>query len=113
MTADNRAAKQAMMDDRLRQDFRRHRADRLASTVMHILGGTIEGREREAYHRLFDAFYEQGFEIVTEEERRASGEEPRDEKGWTATERLEYRQKLADAFLRPLTPIFLDKPKGS
>jgi hypothetical protein len=94
------------MKDDLRMDLRRHRAMQISARVAHLLNDLIPDENMyEAQDRLLELFYTTGL-WETDDSRMFEGKEPRDEKGWTATELYEYRQRLLTVLQKPI-PLFL------
>lgn len=102
---DNQTATQKWEDDDLRYDLRRHKAKDLAGFVMSLIRpylcdhGDARGC-RDASRALTKAFYDAGFEVLTDETRRAAGLPPRDEKGWTAHELLALEQRRIELMMQ-------------
>lgn len=73
-------------------ELRRYRANMFTAFVMQKIGHLLEPDEdypkklRDAHDNLFELFYEAGFDVITDEDRRQAGLEPRGELGFTDRE---------------------------
>jgi len=85
--------------DKLQQiNFRELRAQAMASAIMLEIQDVAGEADLGAIHnRLLDVLHKNGAAWTTEPERIAMGFEPRDEFGWTPTERVEAKQQHLDA----------------
>lgn len=97
---------ETMRHEGLRINRRYMRAQQLTAAIMNLLKDHIEthgdeDHHREAHYKLLALFSENGFEVVTDGDRERAGVEPRDEKGWTATEMVEMERRIMDAMLTP------------
>ncbi len=94
-----------------RLNFRRARAQALAAALMDEVKDVLPGDFDQAavYDRLLDVLYQNGAAWTTDEERRRYGLEPRDELGWTPSERVEWEQKKAEALLAAMQPLTVSK----
>ena len=59
------------------------------SEIRDLLSSDIE---TEAHDRLLETLYRNGVMLVRDDERAKLGLEPRDEKGWTPSERVKHEQ---------------------
>lgn len=106
-SVENMAASSVKIQKIERIDLRRRRADYFTVTVLEEIKDLLPNDViQEVHHRLFKVFHENGACIITDEERRAEGLEPRDELGWTPSERLAQNQ------LKPKT-IQMTAPNSS
>lgn len=77
-------------------DKRRIRATNLTAALMQEVMDVLPERHEDyslLHDRLMNVLYENGAAWTTEEERLAYGFEPRDDLGWTSSERVEYEMK--------------------
>lgn len=76
-------------------DLRRKRAMSLTVALMQEIRDLIpmEFDERSVGDRIFDVLYMNGAAWTTDEERSRFGFEPRDELGWTPSERVAQKQR--------------------
>ena len=91
-----------MKDEIERQNLRLMRAQEFAAALMMEIGDVLESdfdrNARRAVHdRLIDVLYRNGACFTTDEERQKIGLEPRDELGWTPSERVDYEKKRIEA----------------
>lgn len=81
-----------------RYDRRRARAVALTAALMLELDDVLgEYDKRAVYERLLKVLYDNGAAWTTDEERAALGLEPRDELGWTPSERVANEQHRIEA----------------
>lgn len=84
---------------------KRHlRAQPFAAEIMRILDDALDRspEHESAFRRLFfneliDSLVRNGACWTTEEERKALGFEPRDQEGWTLSERMEEKRRMHEA----------------
>ena len=68
-------------------NLRKKRTDAFVALVMGALDDIISADDRyKIFERLYSAIYDAEIEILTEEDRRIAGMEPRNEMGWTNSE---------------------------
>ena len=90
-----------------RSDFRRHRAAAFTAAVMREIEDIIpDDVRRDVFYRLDDLFYKNGASIMTDEDRAKEGLEPRDAKGWTPSERVDYERRKMEAMQMMAAGIF-------
>lgn len=77
----------------MRMNHRKHDSQLIGrsifSEIRDLLPSDVEG---EVYKRLLETLYLNGVMLVRDDERAKLGLEPRDEKGWTPSERVKYEQ---------------------
>ena len=84
----------------MRPDLRYHRAQQLTAAVFRELQDDIpQEKHRDIHDKLLKLFHDNGWSIMTDEDRRESGLEPRDNHGWTPSERVRDEQRLNAAML--------------
>lgn len=97
-------------------DLRRNRAMAMTAHVMQTIGKYITNDEdnfqRRASEDLFELFYENGVDIVTDQMRADAGLPPRGPKGWTEVELRIMEDKRTEAMLRPFPPMILMKDEA-
>ena len=87
-----------------RFDFRRSRSQQMLAAVMNELGDLIPHQNRkDAYNKLFDLFMTEGVDIITDQDRRDAGLQPRDEFGTTPGELAVMELHKLDAMLKPIS----------
>lgn len=75
-------------------DLRRKRAEALAAALMQEIDDVLGDYDRgPVYDRLRHVLYMNGAAWTTDEDRAAHGLEPRDELGWTPSERVKHEQQ--------------------
>jgi hypothetical protein len=88
-------------------DIRKLRVYRLAHQIMHTIAKYFDKSDDSYQHALedlTDAFYDVGAEIITDDDRRRAGLQPRNEEGWTQTELLELEAVRLVAMRSPKPP---------
>lgn len=81
-------------------DKRKHNAVALATALMCELDDVLGDYDRRAvYDRLLTVLYENGAAWTTDEERAKLGLEPRDQLGWTPSERVAQEQRRLELTL--------------
>ena len=81
-------------------DVRQCRAKSFVATTMEEINDLIPADSHgEIHRRLMDMFYKNGAAWTTEDERNALGFEPRDNLGWTLSERLEQERQRNEYML--------------
>lgn len=99
------------MNDDLRIDRRRQRADLLLSIIVQKVDRYIpREHRRDLYGELLELFRNEGVELLTDYDRQQMGLPPRDDKGWTMEEIMAYEQRRIDLMLKPQPPIFIERP---
>lgn len=98
-----------------RPDLRRMRAQQFTAAIFQELSDIIpDDSHRTAHERLFQLFYDNGWAVTTDEERHAQGLEPRDDLGWTPSERVEEkRRKLEVMHAMANIIVSIDKTEGN
>lgn len=95
--------------------LRLQQARMLVAEIMRIVSPSICGHTDENLHRkvsreLFEAFYNAGVEIITDQDRRDAGLRPRGEAGLTPEKLLILENNRMLAMLQPLS-LILEKGK--
>jgi hypothetical protein len=97
------------IDEAMRIDRRRFRIQPLLHEILQIVGKHLSDEDmrrnamRELHNELFDKFYEQGVEIVTDYTRAEMGLPARGKGGWTTEELIALEQRRLDLMRAPLT----------
>lgn len=92
-------------------NLRRNRATMFTAAVMKVLDGLLEPDEayprkrRDASDRLFNLFYDEGFDVVTDEDRHNVGLPKRGELGWTDRELHILENTRIMKLLQPVQPF--------
>jgi hypothetical protein len=98
-------------------DLRRNRTHQLVALVMSVVSKYItndrDDLRRKAHHDLYNAFYEAGVEVITDQTRVSMGLPPRGDLGWTRVELHAMEAKRLEAMLAPLPPIFATTQRDS
>ena len=81
-------------DQIARSDLRRHRAMQLVGAVLTEFRAAGVDVTSDMHRVLLDVFYRNGACVESDQTRYDEGKEPRDELGWTASERVRYEQEL-------------------
>ena len=85
----------------MRPDLRYHRAVQLTAAVFREIEGAVPCDDhREIHDKLLKLFHDNGWSIMTDEDRRDNGLEPRDDFGWTPSERVRHEQLRTQAMLQ-------------
>jgi len=83
----------AMFDHDL-MNIRHAKAMSFTSILMEEIGDILPYEiQRQAYDRIFDVMYKNGASWTTDQERERFGFEPRDDAGWTSSERVKRKIK--------------------
>jgi len=94
-----------------RQDLRKHRAIAFTAAVMREIEDLIPHEaNRDIYYRLLDLFHANGASIMTDEDRAKEGLEPRDAKGWTPSERVDYERQKLEVMQMMVAGVFINQP---
>ncbi len=90
------------------EDIRERRSKQLAGSIIHCLRRYIpDAAINDAHHELLKLLYESGAYLMTDEDRAELGLEPRDELGWTPSEKLAREKALEMAFKTSISPMFI------
>jgi hypothetical protein len=95
-------------------NLREMRADRLTAAVMHAIHDHLCEHcnldvRRAVAHALFDLFHDNGYDVVSDEDRRAAGLPERGPKGWTPEELRILESKRILALLGPVKHVILPR----
>ena len=100
------------MNKFVEMNIRRHRAKHMAAAVMQEIKDFIPGETLPDVHdALIKCFDRNGLSLINDEERAHLGLEPRDDNGWTPSERLQSERAYLDAMLAMSQQIIIAKPK--
>jgi hypothetical protein len=95
---------QTSLTEALRINRREIRARELTAHVLHVLREFIqEDSVHGAHNALLKLFLQQGVEVLTDEDRRLVGLEPRGGDGWTPSELLALERVRLEVMLKPLS----------
>jgi hypothetical protein len=105
MTDEEEGMKYTALEESMRFDLRRRRADALTSAVLQELDlrGFPREIKREVYRALTDVFMREGVEVLSDYTRAEIGLPPRGPDGWTLEEMLALERVRLDAITRPMT----------
>lgn len=82
-------------------NFRHQRASTLTSVLMEEIGDILPYETtKDVCNRIFHVLYQNGASVTTDEERARYGFEPRDDLGWTPSERVAEKRRELDAMQR-------------
>lgn len=97
----------------MRQELRKHEAQMIGHAIFAEIRDLLPREvESEVHERLLATLYRNGVMLVRDDERAELGLEPRDEKGWTPSERVKYEQDRIAAMTENASFVFkLDEPK--
>jgi len=101
----------------MRTDKRRLRAQSMTAAIMHIVGKYVSDEDqrrdalRDLSRELFDHMWKEGVEIVTDEDRRMAGLPPRGADGWTFEEIAILEQRRLEIMRAPMPPVILSDVK--
>ncbi len=101
------------IDQVMRADKRRLRAQSMTAAIMHIVGRYISDEDqrrnamRDLSYELFDHMWKEGVEIVTDEDRRMAGLPPRGPDGWTLEELVILEQRRLEIMRAPMPPVVI------
>lgn len=96
---ESRTATQVAQEERL-INLRKRRAMQLLSELMHELSANNVQCDMKALHDvMLEVFYRNGAYIMTDEGRASEGLPPRDDHGWTETDRLRRSREKHQAAL--------------
>lgn len=95
-----------------RTDFRRRRAEYLTAAIMDELKDILQPYSDDrlldhVYERLCRVLYENGAHIMTDRDRAEAGLEPRDDLGWTPSERVAYEKARREAMLMHINRLII------
>ena len=111
MSKKNRTASSMEIEKFERMDLRRRRADFFTAMVFEEIRDLLpDDTMRDVRDRLLKVFYENGACIITEQARRAEGLEPRDELGWTPSEKVADRLCRLETMQMLAAGIYAHKP---
>ena len=100
-------------EEAMRMNLRRRRAQELMWTIMHELDDVLPYElHRDVCDRLQWTLVQNGAYIMTDADRADAGLEPRDDKGWTFSERVQEKLNRQQAMLAMLAP-FVPLPKAT
>jgi len=100
------------MQEMIRFDIRRRRAESLMAAVLSNLYPCIDATHPEDLpHRItslvqeamFEVMFEHGVEVLTDADREAAGLPPRGPHGWTIEELMALERRRLEVLTRPLT----------
>jgi len=105
----------------LRIDKRRARAGQMASTIMQVIDPFLRedgsSVRRSAFERLYELFFTEGVEVLTDHDRAMLGLPQRDGEGWSDEELkvLDYLrlQIMLKPLVMPLNPSSSEAGKGT
>lgn len=88
-------------------DLRRYRAQHFAAAIMREIQDVVSDADYAAIHdRLLHVLHQNGAEIMTDQTRAEMGLEPRDNLGWTPSERVRHEQEKQRLMLC-MAPLFI------
>jgi hypothetical protein len=104
-----KTATQAAVERMNRLDFRRRRSSQLLGAIMQEIGNLIpRDNTQELHDRLLELFMTAGVEIITDQDRREAGLEPRDEFGTTPSELAAIELRRLELLTKPLPSMLID-----
>ena len=103
-------ATMAAMKQHVGLDFRERRARDMAVSLTKTLVDVVPyDALLDVQRRLYDVLYHHSAAWTTEDERRAFGLDPRDDRGWTGPEKQDYLKALSEV----KAPKFLGEDWGA
>lgn len=95
-----------------RQDLRKHEAQAIGYAIFDEIRELLPREvEKEVHERLLYTLYRNGVMLVRDDERDKLGLEPRDDKGWTPSERISLERDRISAMAR-MSSIVVNMPEN-
>ncbi len=96
-----------------RMNFRRHRAMQFTAALIEEIKDIVPPDSlREVHEHIFELMYRNGAAWTTDEERVKMGLEPRDDLGWTPSERVAEEMRRQQAMLMISNTIITAQHEG-
>ena len=94
-------------------DLRRRHADAISHAIMrevrHLIPSDVGG---EVFEGIWEAIYRNGTMIISDKESAALGMEPKDERGWTPSDRVKFEEDKIALMHQMVDLTISTKPTG-